>query len=92
MTIRIATFNLENFDDDVNAGPNDPTLQQRIAAMRPQLVRIRADVLCLQEVHSPTLPAGDPSEAGHPIFNFPLRTVSRLWTLCVWSGKYVPGT
>jgi endonuclease/exonuclease/phosphatase family metal-dependent hydrolase len=48
-TIRIATFNLENLDDEPGA---TPTLAQRIAVMRPQLDRVRADILCLQEVHS----------------------------------------
>ncbi|NJA05295.1 endonuclease [Methylococcaceae bacterium WWC4] len=46
--MRIATFNLENFDDDPNA---PEVLAGRIAAMRPQLERLRADVLCLQEVN-----------------------------------------
>jgi endonuclease/exonuclease/phosphatase family metal-dependent hydrolase len=45
--IRIATFNLENLDDAPGA---HPTLGERIALMRPQLVRVDADVLCLQEV------------------------------------------
>ena len=49
-TLRIATFNLENFDDP---GPTGlPTLDTRVAMMRPQLERLRADVLCLQEVNS----------------------------------------
>src|SRR5918992_3339561 len=49
MPLRVATFNLENLDD----GPNvEPTLSDRIRIMRPQLERVRADVLCLQEVHS----------------------------------------
>jgi endonuclease/exonuclease/phosphatase family metal-dependent hydrolase len=51
--LRIATFNLENFDDPGPAGR--PTLEARIALMRPQLVRLRADVLCLQEVNSQTV-------------------------------------
>ncbi len=47
--MRIATFNLENLDD----GPGiAPPLADRIRVMRPQLRRIRADILCLQEVHS----------------------------------------
>jgi endonuclease/exonuclease/phosphatase family metal-dependent hydrolase len=48
-TVRIGTFNLENFDDVPNASP---TLAARIAIMRPQLLRVNADILCLQEVHS----------------------------------------
>jgi endonuclease/exonuclease/phosphatase family metal-dependent hydrolase len=47
-TLRIATFNLENLDDK----PGDkPTLAERIAVMRPQLLRLKADILCLQEVN-----------------------------------------
>lgn len=49
MQLRLATFNLENLDD----GPNErPPLAERIAIMRPQLQRLRADIVCLQEVHS----------------------------------------
>jgi endonuclease/exonuclease/phosphatase family metal-dependent hydrolase len=46
--LRIATFNLENFDDT----PAPPTLARRVELMQPGLVRLRADVLCLQEVNS----------------------------------------
>lgn len=45
---RIATFNLENLDDKPG---QVPTLQERIAVMRAQFVRLRADILCLQEVN-----------------------------------------
>ncbi|MCW5633969.1 MAG: endonuclease/exonuclease/phosphatase family protein [Rubrivivax sp.] len=49
MPLRIATFNLENLDD----GPGvRPALAERVQIMRPQLERVAADVLCLQEVHS----------------------------------------
>jgi endonuclease/exonuclease/phosphatase family metal-dependent hydrolase len=44
---RIATFNLETLGD-VRAGAIP--LAQRIAALRPRLVALKADVLCLQEV------------------------------------------
>ena len=47
--MRIATFNLENFDD---VAGEEPSLAVRVPILRPQLVRIAADVLCLQEVHS----------------------------------------
>lgn len=47
--MRIATFNLENLDDQAG---QEPSLAARVAIMRPQLKRIAADVLCLQEVHS----------------------------------------
>lgn len=47
--LRLATFNLENLDD----GPDvRPPLARRIAALRPLLVRLDADVLCLQEVNA----------------------------------------
>lgn len=48
---RLATFNLENLDD---RGEGD--FADRVAVLRPQLQRLRADVLCLQEVnaHGPT--------------------------------------
>lgn len=49
MPLRIATFNLENLDDRPGL---KPTLAARIAIMRPQLSRVAADILCLQEVHS----------------------------------------
>ena len=46
--LRIATFNLENLDDK----PGEvPTLAERIAIMRPQFLRLEADVVCLQEVN-----------------------------------------
>ena len=44
-----SNFNLENLDFEK---PDEkPTLQERIAAMRPQLQRIDADILYLQEVN-----------------------------------------
>ena len=54
--LRIATFNLENLDDKPG---ETPTLDERIAVMRPQLVRLNADILCLQE-------ANGQEEAGQP--------------------------
>ena len=44
MSLRIASFNLESLDEG-------PELEGRIGALRPQLLRLRADVLCLQEVN-----------------------------------------
>src|SRR5262245_30234267 len=55
--LRIATFNLENLDDQ----PKRPTLAERAVVLRPQLARLRADVLCLQEVHGQLPPGGDPA-------------------------------
>jgi len=46
--IQIATFNVESLDEPpVGRIP----IAQRIDIMRPQLERLRADVLCLQEVN-----------------------------------------
>lgn len=47
--MRIATFNLEDFPSD---RPDAVTLDERIAALRPQLLRLEADILCLQEVNA----------------------------------------
>ena len=47
--IRIATFNLENFDE---TEPGEaPSLDRRLELMRPQINRLRADIVCLQEVN-----------------------------------------
>lgn len=51
--LRIATFNLENLDDTPG---QRPTLDERIALMRPQLFRLNADILCLQEVNGQETP------------------------------------
>lgn len=56
LRLRIATFNLENLDDRPGEAP---TLAERIAVMRPQLIRLQADILCLQEVNGQ-------EEAGQP--------------------------
>ncbi|MBN2134947.1 MAG: endonuclease/exonuclease/phosphatase family protein [Acidobacteria bacterium] len=51
--LRIATFNLENFDDK----PDQPDqLEERIAIMKPQLKRLDADILCFQEVNGQETP------------------------------------
>ncbi len=44
-TFRLATYNLENLGDS-------PALTERVAALRPRLVALEADVLCLQEVNA----------------------------------------
>jgi endonuclease/exonuclease/phosphatase family metal-dependent hydrolase len=51
--IRIATFNLENLDDKPG---QSPTIEERILLMRPQLLRLNADILCLQEVNGQEQP------------------------------------
>jgi endonuclease/exonuclease/phosphatase family metal-dependent hydrolase len=56
--MRIATFNLENLDDRPGAAPD---LDRRIALLRPQIERLEADILCLQEVnaqHPPGVKSG----------------------------------
>jgi endonuclease/exonuclease/phosphatase family metal-dependent hydrolase len=47
MRLRVATFNVENLDEPP---PGGRSLDERIAVLRPQLLALRADVLCLQEV------------------------------------------
>ena len=41
-------FNLENLDESLE---EEPSLEERISLMRPQLARVDADILCLQEVN-----------------------------------------
>jgi len=53
-TLRIATFNLENLDD--TAAGEEPSLADRIALMRPQITRLRADIACFQEVNGQERP------------------------------------
>lgn len=48
MRLRLATFNLESLDDRPDLVP---ALAERIAILRPQLLRLDADILCLQEVN-----------------------------------------
>jgi endonuclease/exonuclease/phosphatase family metal-dependent hydrolase len=48
-TLRLATWNVENLDDKDT--DKTPKLADRIAILRPQLTRLRADVLCLQEIN-----------------------------------------
>jgi hypothetical protein len=52
--IRIATFNLENFDE--TAAGEWPSLVGRIMLMRPQIVRLRATIACFQEVNGKERP------------------------------------
>jgi predicted extracellular nuclease len=49
MRVRIATANLENLDDTADA---KPPLTVRVPILRAELVRLNADVVCLQEIHS----------------------------------------
>ncbi len=55
--MRIASFNVENLDDRAGDGPS---LAERVRILRPQIERLRADILCLQEVNAQK-PPGDKS-------------------------------
>lgn len=57
MKLRLATFNLENLDD---LPGERPTLAERAAILRPQLLRLEADIVCLQEVNGQAPPGGGP--------------------------------
>ena len=48
-TLRVATFNLESLDDRPSAAV---PFEDRIKVLRPELERLRADVLCLQEINA----------------------------------------
>jgi endonuclease/exonuclease/phosphatase family metal-dependent hydrolase len=56
--LRIATFNLENLGGGGNG--DAPALQRRVAALRPLMERLEADVLCLQEVNARAPKGGGP--------------------------------
>ena len=51
--MRIATFNLESLDLPPKAGV---PLEERAAVLRPDLQRLEADILCLQEVNGQHVP------------------------------------
>lgn len=47
--MRLATFNLENLGAEPAGAP---ALEETLAALRPQVVGLEADILCLQEVNA----------------------------------------
>jgi exonuclease III len=49
--MRIATFNIENLDDTPGRPDRDAPFEVRVRILRPMLERLRADVICFQEVH-----------------------------------------
>jgi len=51
--VRIASFNLESLDLQPKT---NLSIEERIRILRPQFVRLDADILCLQEVNSQHLP------------------------------------
>jgi hypothetical protein len=58
-TVRVATFNIENFDE---TKPSErPSLAERIALMQPQIVRLRTDIVCFQEINGQG-PQGQPQQ------------------------------
>ncbi len=60
MPMRIASFNLENLDLVSRSGV---TIEERADVLRPQLGRLRADILCLQEVNG--------QRSGHEVHRSP---------------------
>ncbi|NJK36963.1 MAG: endonuclease [Oscillatoriales cyanobacterium RM2_1_1] len=56
--LRIATFNVENLDDKPSKSAYEPKFEERVKVLRPQLQRLHADILCLQEVNSQQEPDG----------------------------------
>lgn len=55
--LRLATFNLENLDEGTKA---DSPLAARLPILRPQLERLEADIVCLQEVNGQRPEKGAP--------------------------------
>lgn len=49
MAVRIASFNIENLSDEPSS---EEAVTERQAILRPQLQRLDADVLCLQEINA----------------------------------------
>ncbi|MCW2242618.1 endonuclease/exonuclease/phosphatase family protein [Azospirillum canadense] len=72
---RIATFNLESLDDS-----GEPPFDERIAVLRPQLERLQADILCLQEVNAQREAKGEPRT---------LRALNRLLERTAYAGYHV---
>ncbi len=56
MSIRVASFNLES----LGGAGDEGALARRVAALRPLLLRLEADCLCLQEVNAQTPAGGGP--------------------------------
>lgn len=52
---RLATYNLENLEEDLSAD-STPSFAERASVIRPALERLRADVICFQEVNGQERP------------------------------------
>lgn len=76
MPIRLASFNLESLDDGPKA---DPPFATRRDLLRLQLERLKADVLCLQEVNAQEL-----SRDGHHVRE--LRALDELLDGTAYAG------
>jgi endonuclease/exonuclease/phosphatase family metal-dependent hydrolase len=55
--MRIACFNLENLGASTG---EDPDLALRLAVLRPQILRLKADILCFQEINASRTKPGLP--------------------------------
>ncbi|MGR3272344.1 endonuclease [Thalassococcus profundi] len=62
--MRFATFNIENLDDAPPESQFDPSFADRVRILRPMLERLRADVICFQEVHGQDAPDDAPAPRG----------------------------
>ena len=85
----IATFNLENYDDQAG---QDPTLATGVTIMRPQLERLAADILSLQEVHSQASPQGRTLAALDTLLAGTRYAGYERLTTTTTSGQLYPGT
>jgi endonuclease/exonuclease/phosphatase family metal-dependent hydrolase len=55
VSVRLATFNLESLGAEPAGAP---TLKETLDTLRPQIVGLEADILCLQEVNAQRPPGG----------------------------------
>lgn len=74
--LRIATFNLENLGEKPHHAGETPPLAERIAVLRPQLLRLDADVLCLQELN------GERTERGYTLAALDALLVGTKYASC----------
>jgi endonuclease/exonuclease/phosphatase family metal-dependent hydrolase len=54
MSLRVASFNVENLDDKSDG--RGPPLSERAPILRAEFTRLAADIVCLQEVHGQEKP------------------------------------
>ncbi len=55
--MRFATFNIENLDDGTSEN-STAAFNDRVKILQPMLERLRADVICFQEVHGQDMDSG----------------------------------